>query len=135
MSSFRKPLMPLISNGFKLSSAPNRLGPLNPSQSDLTIEEYRRLFHLQGYIWIKGFFERNEVLEMRRRFFDAYRDTGLLLVGSNPEEGLFSGNAETELNQKILMEFVRTAAYESFCLQPKLWQFYDNFFGSPSYLH
>lgn len=135
MSSFRKPLMPLISNGFLLSSAPNRLGPLNPSQSDLTIEEYRRLFQLQGYIWVKGFLKRNEVLELRRRFFDAYRDTGLLLVDSNPQDGLFSGHPESELNQKKLMEFVRTAAYESFCLQPRIWQFYDNFFGSPSYLH
>ena len=33
------------------------------------------------------------------------------------------------------MEFVRTAAYESFCLQPKLWRFYDAFLQGPSYLH
>ncbi len=33
------------------------------------------------------------------------------------------------------MEVARTAAYESFCLQPRLWQFYDAFFASPSYLH
>ena len=108
MNSFRKPLQPLTSNGYTLSNAPNRLGPLNPSLSDLTIEEYKRLFQLQGYVWIKGFFERKEVLELRKRFFESYMDSGLLLVDSNPQEGLFSGNAETELNQKILMEFVRT---------------------------
>lgn len=33
------------------------------------------------------------------------------------------------------MEFVRSAAYESFCLQPRLWQFYDAFLEGPSYLH
>ena len=33
------------------------------------------------------------------------------------------------------MEFVRTAAYEAFCLHPKLWQFYDAYFDNPSYLH
>ena len=49
--------------------------------------------------------------------------------------GFFSGNSESENNPKILMEFVRTAAYEAFCLQPKLWQFYDDLFQSPSYLH
>ena len=36
---------------------------------------------------------------------------------------------------KVLMEQVRTAAYESFCLQPKLWRFFDAFLAGPVYLH
>jgi ectoine hydroxylase-related dioxygenase (phytanoyl-CoA dioxygenase family) len=33
------------------------------------------------------------------------------------------------------MEFVRTAAYESFCFQPRLWQFYEQLLQGDVYLH
>ena len=107
MNSFRKPLQPLTSNGYTLSNAPNRLGPLNPSLSDLTIEEYKRLFQLQGYVWIKGFFERKEVLELRKRFFESYRDTGLLLVDSNPQ-GAQSKNLDGICENSSLRIFLLT---------------------------
>lgn len=135
MTPFRRPLQSLISNGYELSSAPNRLGPLNPTPANLPIEKIRGLLQLQGYVWLKGFFDRDEVLALRRRFFNAYKGSGLLQSDTDPQDGLFSGNIESDLNQKILMEFVRTAAYEAFCLHPKLWQFYDNLFETPSYLH
>jgi ectoine hydroxylase-related dioxygenase (phytanoyl-CoA dioxygenase family) len=132
---FRLPHQPLVSNGYALSSAPNRLGALISSPATLSIQTVRQLFHSQGYVWFKGFFERDEVLAFRRRFFDAFQQTGLVRPGSDPQEGIFSGHDDTRLTQRILMEFVRTAAYEAFCLHPKLWQFYDAFFESPSYLH
>jgi ectoine hydroxylase-related dioxygenase (phytanoyl-CoA dioxygenase family) len=39
-----------------------------------------------------------------------------------------------EVNRR-LMEYVRSAAFESFCMSPKLWQFMDRFVGGLSYLH
>ena len=131
----RLPHQPLVSNGYALSSAPNRLGALTSSPATLSIQAVRQLLQSQGYVWFKGFFERAEILAFRRRFFDAFKQAGLIRSGSDPQQGLFSGHDDTRLTQKILMEFVRTAAYEAFCLHPKLWQFYDTYFESPSYLH
>ena len=108
---------------------------LNPTPAAVPLQKLRELFRSQGYVWLKGFFKREDVLEFRRRFFEAFERAGLLLAGSDPQEGLFSGKDDARLTKKILMEFVRMAAYEAFCLQPKLWQFYDTLFESPSYLH
>jgi ectoine hydroxylase-related dioxygenase (phytanoyl-CoA dioxygenase family) len=135
VSPFRLPHQPLVSNGYTLSSAPKRLGALTSSPATLSIQTVRQLLQSQGYVWFKGFFERAEILAFRRRFFDAFTQTGLVRSGSDSQEGLFSGYDDTRLTQKFLMEFVRTAAYEAFCLHPKLWQFYDTFFDCPSYLH
>jgi ectoine hydroxylase-related dioxygenase (phytanoyl-CoA dioxygenase family) len=135
MPAFRLPRQPLVSNGYALSSASNRLGALVSSPATLSIETVRQLFRAQGYVWLKGFFERDEIISFRRRFFDSFKQAGLVRPGSDPQEGLFSGYEDIRLTQKILMEFVRTAAYESFCLHPRLWQFYDTFYETPSYLH
>jgi hypothetical protein len=74
---FRQPEQPLTSNGFPPSSAPNRLRGLNSTQSTVSIQTRRELYHAQGYVWLKGFFKRDEVLEFRRRFFDAFEQAGM----------------------------------------------------------
>lgn len=96
----------------------------------------REQFRAQGYLWLKGFFDREAVLDFRGRFFSAFADLGLTAPGSDPREGRFSGHTpgQRAVNQR-LMEFVRSAAYESFCLQEKLWRLYDAFLEGPSYLH
>lgn len=95
---------PLISNGYELSTALNRLGWLTPSDPDTPMHGLREQFREQGYLWLKGILNRDEVLKMRQRYLDT----------------LNSGEV-----RKMLMEFVRTAAYESFCLQPAIWEFYE----------
>src|SRR5581483_5841075 len=77
-----------------------------------------------------------EVLDFRRHFFAQFEDTGLLAAGSDPREGLWSGDEhEPDIARQRLMEVVRSAAFESFCLHPNLWRFLDAFVGGPSYLH
>ena len=127
---------PLTSNGYTLSNAPERLGRLEPSDPALPLADLKAQYRAQGYLWLKGFFPRNEVLDFRRRFFTAFGHTGLLKSGTDPAKGIYSGAPENkQQTNKILMEQARTAAYESFCLQPRLWRFYDAFLDGPSYLH
>ena len=59
----------------------------------------------------------------------------MLKPNTDPKEGVFSGTEDKGQTNKVLMEQARTAAYESFCLQPKLWRFFDAFLDGPSYLH
>ena len=126
---------PLTSNGFKLATSPERLGSLVPSDPATPLQTLKEQYRAQGYLWLKGFLPRDEVLEFRRRFFTAFQETGLLKVDTDPAEGIFSGAENKRQTNKILMEQARTAAYESFCVQPRLWRFFDTFLEGPSYLH
>jgi ectoine hydroxylase-related dioxygenase (phytanoyl-CoA dioxygenase family) len=127
---------PLISNGYTLSSAPNRLGGLTPSDASRPPAELWEQFRSQGYVWLKGILDRQAVLAARRRFFAMFEDIGLLAPGTDPVEGIYAGGGERkDLVRRRLMEAVRTAAYEAFCLSPEIWGFYEAVLGGPVYLH
>ena len=68
----------LTSNGYALSSAPNRLGWLTPSDPAASIKSLREQFDEQGYLWLKGILDRDEVLDFRHRYFSAFKETGLV---------------------------------------------------------
>jgi ectoine hydroxylase-related dioxygenase (phytanoyl-CoA dioxygenase family) len=90
----------------------------------------------QGYLWLRGFIPREEVIAHRRRFFERMKPVGILKENTDPGEGFFSGlRDQTGQTTRLLMEFVRTAAYESFCFQPRLWGFYEQLLGGDVYLH
>lgn len=126
---------PLESNGFVLDTAPHRLGELVASEPGEPLDVLERRYREHGYLWLRGFFDRETVLGFRAHFFEQFRDSGLLARGSRPADGIYSGQDSKGVTHKILMEVVRSAAYESFCLQERLWRFYDAFLGGPSYLH
>ncbi len=127
---------PLVSNGYTLSNEAHRLGRLQPSDPAAPLEELYAQYRAQGYLWLKQFLPRESVLAFRRRFFEALQPTGMLEPGSDLREGVYSGQpVDRALHDRLLMEFVRTAAFEAFCLNERIWQFYDRFLGGPSYLH
>lgn len=124
----------LESNHYPLN--PSLLGVLEPSNPAHPVGELLEQYQAQGYLWLQSFLPRAEVEAFRRHFFSTFQDTGILRPGSDPAQGLWSGQAgDRTLASKRLMEVVRSAAYESFCLHPRLWQFLDAFLGGPAYLH
>ncbi len=128
--------MELTSNGYPISTTPDQLGRLTPSSPTASLDELREQLKAQGYIWLRGFFPRADVIAVRRRFFERMYPTGIIATETDPAEGIFSGKRDqTGQTTKLLMEFVRTAAYESFCFQPRLWQFYEQLLGGDVYLH
>lgn len=127
---------PLRSNGFVLDTAAGRLGDLTPNDPGEGVAAARARFDADGYVWLRGFLPRADVLDFREHVFRQFADTGLLAAGTDPRDGVFSAAGhDTELARRRLMEVVRSAAYESFCLHPRLWQFLDEFVDGPSYLH
>lgn len=127
---------PLTSNGFTLSSAPDRRGWLTPTAADRPMAELREQYREQGYLWLKGVLDRKAILSFRERYFTAMMPTGMVAAGSNPMDGIAADSPHDQaLHHKLLMEFVRTAAYEAFCLQPVIWQFYEEFLEGAVYLH
>ncbi len=125
---------PLVSNGYTLATTPNRLGWLTPSDPQQPIEALRDQYHTQGYLWLKNLISSDEVLELRRRFFTAYADSGLLMPGTDPAQGIYSG-AAVGRSKTTLYEVVRWAAYEAFCLSKPIRDFYEAFLGGAVYLH
>jgi ectoine hydroxylase-related dioxygenase (phytanoyl-CoA dioxygenase family) len=76
------------------------------------------------------------VLAFRRRYFSAFQETGLLKPGTDPVEGLYAGPGEQKAPVRdIVLDIVRWAAYEAFCLMKPIWNFYEEFLGGPVYLH
>jgi ectoine hydroxylase-related dioxygenase (phytanoyl-CoA dioxygenase family) len=127
---------PLVSNGYTLSSAPNRVGWLQPTDLSQPLAALREQYRAQGYLWLRKFLDRDEVLAFRRRVFEAFAEAGLLAEGSDPRHGIYSGGREKkDLVRKIHMEIVRWAAYEAFCLAGPIWSFYEAFLEGPPYLH
>lgn len=128
--------IPLISNGYVLESTADRLGWLTPSSPDTSIETLRLQYQEQGYLWLKGILDRNEVLSFRRRYFSAFNQTGLLKKDTDPGDGIYSGGSyDKEVAHKMSIEIVRWATYEAFCLAKPIVEFYEAFLQSPVYLH
>ncbi|HEX6970740.1 MAG TPA: phytanoyl-CoA dioxygenase family protein [Limnochordia bacterium] len=127
---------PLISNGHELSLAPDRFGWLTPSDPATPIAVLRERYREQGYLWLKGILDRDEVLAFRRRFFAAMNEAGLLMPGTDPVDGRYAGGGEDkELARKLLVEIVRWAVYEAFCMAKPILHFYEAFFEGAPYLH
>ena len=118
-----------------LDPSPSRLARLESSEVSTPLSTLQTRYREHGYLWLRGMLPRTAVLEFRRHFFSAFSDTGLLEPGSDPVEGFAAGAALTPLVQKRHMELVRSAAYEAFCLHPRLWRFLDGFLDGMSYLH
>ena len=97
--------------------------------------ELREQFRAQGYLWLKGILPREDVLAFRRRFFAACQPAGLLAPNTDPVDGIYSGHEDKALMRKTMIEIVRWAAYEAFCLSRPIWAFYEAFFDNPVYLH
>ncbi len=125
---------PITSNTYTLSAEPERLGWLIPTDPNQPRPSLLAQYQVQGYLWLKGILNRENVLDFRRRFFEAFIDTGLLVEGSSPVEGLYSGGGKGRVS-KVLAEIVQWASYEAFCLSPEIWQFYEKLLGGPVYLH
>lgn len=131
-----RPAPVLRANGQTLSSAPNRLGYLNPTSADASLTQMRQLFDEQGYLFLKGFLKRQDVVDFRGWVFEQLAGGGLLEPASDFATGISATTPPDRawLDRK-LMSLVRSTRYEGFCTQPRLSAFMDEFLNGLSYLH
>lgn len=129
---------PLVSNGYPLEMTQQRLGWLVPTDAGLPIARIKEIYREQGYVWLKRFFPREEVLAFRRFFFTVFVETGLLVKDSDPAAGLYGEGIQDEQREaanQAYWEMVRSPVYEAFCKTPRLWQFYRDLLQDEPYLH
>src|SRR5215831_13166958 len=108
-------VLQLVSNGYPLSNATDRLGFLTPTSPAQNRDALWEQYQAQGYLWLRGLLDRSQVLDFRQRYFEAFQSIHMTAAGSDPTEGIWSGEPVPNVNKK-LVEIVRWAAYESFCL-------------------
>src|SRR5262245_57102783 len=66
----------LRSNGFVLADGAARLGRLQRSDPSQHVSQLRAHFDAHGYLWLKNFLPRDEVIAFRQHVFAAFIDTG-----------------------------------------------------------
>ncbi|MGX8011338.1 phytanoyl-CoA dioxygenase family protein [Mesorhizobium sp. ORM8.1] len=136
VKSSSQPAVALEANGKMLSTAPNRLGYLSPTQPCVGIEAIRHLYAEQGYVWLKGLLPRGDVVDFRGWVLSHLSQSGLLKPGTDPSLGIASDDTfDRQLADRRLMSLVRSTAYEGFCAQPRMSRLMDAFVGGLSYLH
>ncbi|WP_375450919.1 phytanoyl-CoA dioxygenase family protein [uncultured Devosia sp.] len=133
----QSPSLPALhSNGVPLSNAPSRLGWLPATRPTTPMPELRRQFHEQGCLLVKGLLPRADILSHRAEFFAFMAAAGILEPGTDPADGICRRDPQAEpLARKLLMEWVRSARYEKFCMHERLVGFMDDFLEGLSYLH
>jgi len=134
------PDIALTSNGFPLSTSPDRLGRLAPTDPMRPLADVREQYAAQGYLWLKGVLDPREVLAFRRRYFAAYVEAGVPLIapGTDPVDGIYDdaeAPVDPGLSHKVTAEIVRWAEYEAFCLAAPIRRFYERFLEGAPYLH
>ncbi len=136
LQSTNEPALELFAEGKRLSTAPNRMGRLMPTDPAIGLQAIRERYDQHGYVWLKGFLKRDDVLAFRGWVFSHLEKSGLTEAGSDPALGLAAiGEPQKQLADRILMSLVRSVVFEGFCAQPRLAQFMDQFLSGISYLH
>lgn len=63
---------------------------LRPSDPKLPIEELRKRYNEDGYLFLKQLLPREDVLSARQKYFQFLENTGILKDGTQPVEGIFN---------------------------------------------
>lgn len=125
---------------------------LRPSYPNMPIEELHQRYEQDGYLFVKGLLPREDVLEMRRRYFDFLAPTGVLQENTDPVEGIFNktkspddypgigagnvgnnsrpgGEGAAQFVDKAIEAHYKDWYAEKFCNHPDLYGFVARFMG------
>lgn len=69
---------------------------LTPSDPNLPLEELRRRFSDNGYLYLKGLLPREDVLKAREQYFTFLAPSGVLEEGTAPVLGVFNSTKDVE---------------------------------------
>jgi ectoine hydroxylase-related dioxygenase (phytanoyl-CoA dioxygenase family) len=106
---------------------------LEPSDPRAPLSELRERFHAAGYLWLKGVLDRGEVLDFRRRVFEAFAEAGGLAPGTDAIDGVPAEDPRGAAG--LIPEVARWARFDAFCLARPIVEFYEAFFGEPVMLY
>jgi phytanoyl-CoA hydroxylase len=68
---------------------PDQIGALKQSYPDMPIDELRKRYREDGYVFLKGLLPRADVLTARQAYFEGLAPSGVLKPDTAPIEGIF----------------------------------------------
>ncbi|KIW48895.1 uncharacterized protein PV06_01454 [Exophiala oligosperma] len=74
--------------------SPEEWTDLTPTTLDAPIEEVRRRFREDGYLFLKGLLPRADVLKAREEYFKLLAPSGVLKPGTDPVDGIFDSSKD-----------------------------------------
>lgn len=73
---------------------PEQIGRLRETSPSSPIEEIRRRYNEDGYVFLKGLLPREDVLRAREEYFNMLSPSGVLKPGSQAVDGIFDSNKD-----------------------------------------
>ncbi|KAF2826273.1 hypothetical protein CC86DRAFT_455823 [Ophiobolus disseminans] len=73
---------------------PDQVAELKESFPDMPMDELRRRYNEDGYVFLKGLLPKEDVLEARAEYFKLLSPSGVLQPGSQPVEGIFDSTKD-----------------------------------------
>ena len=73
---------------------PDQVGALKQSSPDMPIDELRRRYSEDGYVFLKGLLPREDVLKARQAYFESLAPSGVLKPDTAPVEGIFDSTKD-----------------------------------------
>ncbi len=67
---------------------------LRPTTADTPIDEVRRRYKEDGYVFLKGLMPREDVLKAREEYFKLLSPSGVLKPGTMPVDGIFDSSRD-----------------------------------------
>ena len=133
----------------KLSRTNGHLGNMYESYPDEGIKVLRKRFAKDGYLFLKKLLLKEDVISFREWVFNKLIDTGILKDNTEVKYGIANPELEKNLKKDFfqsgrslnpdvkerISQLVKSTKYESFCSQPRLTNFIDEFINGISYLH
>lgn len=119
------------------------VGWMKETPIDTPLEEMRRRFEEDGYVWVKNVMPREDVLDMRQAYFEHLAPTGILKPGTSARDGIFDDSEdpiahngvggrdlpEAQARVEKLTSAHTMPFYLAFLEHPKLRQFVREFMG------
>lgn len=133
----------------KISEANGHLGKMHESNPYEDIKILRERFAKDGYLFLKKLLLKDDVISFREWVFSNLKDTGILKENTEAKYGIANQELEKNLKNDFfqsgrslnpavkekIAQLVKSTKYESFCSQPRLTDFIDEFIRGISYLH
>ncbi|GAD96602.1 hypothetical protein AOR_1_688074 [Paecilomyces variotii No. 5] len=69
---------------------------LRPSYPNMPLDELRKRYDEDGYLFLKQLIPREDVLKTRERYFNLVAPTGVLEEGTHPVQGIFNSKRSTD---------------------------------------
>ena len=119
------------------------VGWMKETPVDTPLEEMRRRFEEDGYVFVKNVMPREDVLDMRQAYFEHLEPTGILKPGTSPRDGIFNEGEDPVVHNGVggsdLPEDIERVKklesahsmpfYLAFLEHPKLRTFIQTFMG------